>query len=46
MDGHHFFDITTGVRQGDTLSTLLFNTVLNFAFDRWKRQLSPQIVLG
>ena len=40
MDGIHFFDITRGVRQGDVLSILLFNAVLDFAFCNWKEKLS------
>ena len=39
MDGYQYFDISRGVRQGDVLSTLLFNAVLDVAFARWKNQL-------
>ena len=40
MDGTHYFDILRGVRQGDILSVLLFNAVLDFAFNKWKCKLS------
>ena len=36
MDGYQYFDISRGIRQGDALSTLLFNAVLDVAFARWK----------
>eukprot|EP00973_Karenia_brevis_P084668 11749041-Karenia_brevis.AAC.1 len=34
------FNIERGVKQGDTLSTLLFNCILEDAFTRWKSRLS------
>ena len=40
MDGIHHFDILGGVRQGDVLSVLLFNVVLDFAFIKWKKKLT------
>ena len=32
------FEISRGVRQGDVLSTLLFNATLDYAFFKWKRK--------
>ena len=40
MNDIHFFNITRGVRQGDVLTTLLCNVVLDFAFCNWKEKLS------
>ena len=37
--GLHQFPITRGVRQGDILSALLFNAVLEHAMQKWKRKL-------
>ena len=37
--GGHRFPITRGVRQGDVLSPLLFNAVLEHAMEKWKRKL-------
>ena len=37
--GGHRFPITRGVRQGDVLSPLLFNVVLEHAMGKWKRKL-------
>lgn len=37
--GDHKFPITRGVRQGDILSPLLFNAVLEHAMRKWKRKL-------
>ena len=36
--GKHKFLITRGVRQGDILSPLLFNAVLEHAMRKWKRK--------
>ena len=35
-----FFDMCRGVRQGDSLSGLLFNVVVDMAFKKWKSKLS------
>ena len=37
--GAHRFRITRGVKQGDILSPLLFNAVLEHAMQKWKRKL-------
>ena len=37
--GEHKFRIGRGVRQGDILSPLLFNAVLEHAMRKWKRKL-------
>ena len=34
--GGRFFDIQRGIKQGDTLSPMLFNAVLECAFREWK----------
>ena len=40
--GEHSFPINRGVRQGDVLSPLLFNAVLEHAVEKWKQQLSVE----
>ena len=42
IDGKHFFDIQRGVKQGDTLSAMLFNAAIQEAFVRWKMKLSSE----
>ena len=37
--GKHKFPITRGVRQGDILSPLLFDAVLEHAMRKWKQKL-------
>ena len=39
-DGQVFFDIRRGVKQGDVLSAVVFNCVIDMAFRRWKNRLS------
>ena len=39
MVGDSTFDIKRGVRQGDVLSTLLFNAATEMVMRRWKEQL-------
>ena len=39
VNGSRFFDILRGVRQGDVLSAIIFNCVLDSAFENWKTQL-------
>ena len=39
------FDILCGVKQGDILSALLFNCVLDIAFEDWKTQLRDEGIL-
>ena len=34
-----YFDIERGVKQGDVLSTLIFNSALQLIFDRWTSRL-------
>ena len=34
------FAISRGVRQGDLLSSIIFNTTLEFVFHRWKARLN------
>ena len=40
VQGSRSFDISRGVRQGDVISSLLFNVVIEHVFQRWKRRLS------
>ena len=40
VQGSRSFDISRGVRQGDVVSSLLFNAVIEYVFQRWKRRLS------
>ena len=39
INGSCLFDIKSGVKQGDPLSTILFNTILDIVFERWKMKL-------
>ena len=39
------FDILRGVKQGDVLSAILFNCVLDLVFRNWKRRLSTEGIL-
>ena len=43
VQGIRSFDISRGVRQSDVISSLLFNTVIEHVFQRWKRRLSFHI---
>ena len=38
-NGSTFFDILRGVKQGDVISSMLFNAGLEAAFRSWKRRL-------
>ena len=40
VKGSAYFDIERGVKQGDVLSTLIFNSALQFIFDRWTSRLN------
>ena len=40
IDGKHFVDIRRGVKQGDTLSAMLFNVGIEEAFIQWKAKLT------
>jgi hypothetical protein len=40
VHGSREFDIARGVRQGDVISSLLFNAVIELVFKRWKLRLS------
>ena len=40
--GGYCFDITRGVRQGDVLSSALFNCVLECAIQEWKNRLTTE----
>ena len=42
VDGKQLFDIDRGVKQGDTLSAMLFNAAIEEAFCRWKLKLSSE----
>ena len=39
VNGSAFFDILRGVKQGDVISSMLFNAGLETAFRSWKRRL-------
>ena len=41
-NGSRDFPILRGVKQGDVLSAILFNCVLDVAFQRWKTRLSTE----
>ena len=41
-NGSREFDILSGVKQGDVLSAIIFNCVLDIAFDNWKTQLRSE----
>ena len=45
VHGSRCFDIRRGVKQGDVLSTILFNCVLDVAFENWKVSLSREGLL-
>ena len=40
VNGSRIFDIKSGVKQGDPLSTILFNIILDVVIARWKEKLS------
>ena len=40
VQGSRSFDISRSVRQGDDISSLVFNAVIEYVFQRWKRRLS------
>ena len=42
VNGSDSFDIDRGVKQGDVLSAVIFNCVLDMAFEAWKLRLSDQ----
>ena len=42
MNGSREFSVGRGVKQGDVLSTLLFNCVLDIAFQRFKANLTHE----
>ena len=42
VHGSGAFPIERGVRQGDVLSSVLFNCVLDIAFERWKQRLGSE----
>ena len=44
-NGSAEFDILRGVKQGDTLSSLLFNAGLEHAFKKWKNRLKDHGIL-
>ena len=44
-NGNAEFDILRGVKQGDTLSSLLFNAGLEHAFKKWKNRLKDHGIL-
>ena len=41
-NGSSSFSIKRGVKQGDILSAILFNCVLDLAFDAWKSRLTDE----
>ena len=42
VHGSMIFDIVRGVKQGDVLSTILFNCVLDVAFENWLLELTSE----
>ena len=42
IDGKQFFDIQRGVKQGDTLSAMFFNVIIEEAFIQWKTKLTSE----
>ena len=44
-NGSSKFPIQRGVKQGDTLSAILFNCVLDIAFDTWRLSLANEGIL-
>ena len=42
VNGSSNFPIQRGVKQGDILSAILFNCVLDVAFDEWRRSLDQE----
>ena len=42
IDGNHIFEIHRGVKQGDTLSSILFNAALEHIFRKWEQRLDSQ----
>lgn len=45
VQGSQHFDVQRGVKQGDVLSAIIFNCVLDVASENWKRQLSDEGIL-
>ena len=41
-NGSKSFKINSGVKQGDVLSAILFNCILDIAFERWKLRLTHE----
>ena len=44
-NGSKYVDITRDVKQGDVLSAILFNCVMDIVFERWKKKLSHEGLL-